>query len=179
MADCENTDETQELNVFDKIGDIFWIMTKGILVFAFCKLPVFIWRNVFNMKLFHFVKSFSRMILMIGFWLAIVFGIWMLVDFGNFITVLGVVLGTISAPFIWSWHYIKEHAIGIWIAIALLGSAYGLVYISIKRRKNGLGEKKMGSQGEDVNQLVSEEVQPVVRSEGSSKLDTSANMQAM
>ncbi|MGN0852142.1 MAG: hypothetical protein ACI4Q3_02060 [Kiritimatiellia bacterium] len=121
-------------NMFDRIGDFFLRMIKGVLIFAFLKVPCFIWRNIINRKVWQLIKSFSRMCFYGALWLLLVFGMWMTFDLQTFISFWSFVgLGTVNA-LAWIWAIICTYANGAWVTVALLGSVYGIV--AVRQRKS-------------------------------------------
>lgn len=110
--------ETQETprSIFDAIGDLFAKMLKGIFVFIFCKLPLKFWRIIWNKRFFRYLYSIARVVFLGLLWVAVLF--------------LGFFFGEIAG--------------GIWMILALSGSAYGLLYVTLKRRARRKGKEFRG-----------------------------------
>lgn len=110
--------ETQEAprSIFDDIGDFFAKMLKGIFVFVFCKLPLKLWRIIWNKRFFRYLCSIARVVFLALLWVAVLF--------------LGRLFGVIAGE--------------IWMILALLGSAYGLLYVTLKRRARRKGKEFRG-----------------------------------
>ena len=110
---------------FDVIGDFFERMTIGIFKFAFYKFPVFIYRLISRR-----ILGFIRAVFWCTVWLFVICAAWLLTAFEAFLE-------------FWRgiWHIIrdlliamKDYAGPIWFCIAIAGSVYGLLYVTLKWR---------------------------------------------
>lgn len=119
--------------VFDRIGDLFSKMVRGVFAFAFKTLPVTLWHLLFNQRLFRLVKSAARMIFWIAIWIVVIFASWLLIDIEKFKdfwkTVLDICLECIQELA----GLVGVYANEVWIVIALIGSVYGLLYLPTRR----------------------------------------------
>ncbi|MBP1588896.1 MAG: hypothetical protein ILO10_01725 [Kiritimatiellae bacterium] len=126
-------------NLFDIIGDFFYRMVKGIFIFAFWKLPKLIWKIVFNIEFIKrclkYAKSIVRAIFWGVLWVAIVFAAWMAFGWQKFVDFW-------TAVGNWLWHVLLHIGVFfannfgvIWMVVALMGSVYGLIFVTLRRRK--------------------------------------------
>lgn len=122
----------------DKVADFFKKMTIGVFKFAFWELPRFIGRWLFNWKrwkdIFLFLKRAARAIFWMTLWFVLAFAAWIAFDLSTFIWVW-----TSIGSFLWNvvvgvWHFTVEWFNVIWTIIALLGSMYGIAYVTLKKR---------------------------------------------
>lgn len=146
--EIKNNDETSEemcpeeerkRNFFDKIGDFFAKMLKGIFIFVFCKLPVRIWKIITNIeqlkKLLKWLYSFLRAVVLCVLWICVVFLGWWYFLNEQFIRFWCGVWEWTCHAFTNLQLFLKVNAGWIWMILALCGSCYGLLYVSLKRRK--------------------------------------------
>ena len=139
-------------NIFDIIGDFFAKMLKGIFVFVFCKLPVKIWQVISDIeqlkKIFKCLYSILRMVVLVLLWVAVVFlGFWIFMKekLIEFVTSLWRnVWSGICNLFLHTFEFLKDNAGWIWMILALCGSMYGLLYVTLKRRAKKKGKEFRG-----------------------------------
>ena len=160
--------EKERRNIFDAIGDFFLKMVKGVFIFAFWKLPRFLWRLIVNIRVWRYIKSISRAIFWAAVWFVVVFGAWITFDFERvkrvFLWLRDVFIDRLVDIVIHFFQYIHSYANEIWIIIALFGSAYGLAYVSVKSVKRIRAKRKAKqessqadvSDGREVSAEVSE-----------------------
>ena len=146
-----NNEEKFEIPVkrsfFDIIADFFKLMVLGILKFTFIKIPKFIckllsWENI--KAVIKFFYSIWRALFWCTVWLGIVFAAWIafgLKQFLNFWQGIGRYILQLLAAFA---NIIVANAGPIWFVIAIIGSIYGLVYMTLKKRATRKGVKFKG-----------------------------------
>ena len=143
--DIDNiSNNNHQKNVFDKIGDFFEKMIIGILKFAFYTLPrkcfYIIW-NIERLRLILcYIKSISRAIIYGCIWVILVFGGCLIFKKDELFSISKKIwmstLTHTSSSIIRFYDIIADNWIWIWMVIAICGSCYGLVYVTLKKRKN-------------------------------------------
>lgn len=139
----EHKNEEGKRNVFDVIGDFFAKMLKGIFLFIFCKIPIKIWRIVSNTeqlkRLLKVSYSILRACFLCAIWISLVFLGWWFFLREQFIK-----FWLRCWQVVWDGIYLfcqntllfmKNNAGWIWMILTLCGSAYGLMYVTLKRKK--------------------------------------------
>lgn len=134
--DIPDTPSGEEDGILDVIADFFKLMTLGIIKFAFWKVPLFIWLQLkkFFLWLRKYLYSVGRAIFWFLVWILIVFAAWIafgLRQFLRFWSWIGRILANMGSAI---WHFLIENAGPIWFVIAIIGSVYGLLYVTLKRR---------------------------------------------
>ena len=135
-------------NIFDRIGDFFFRMVKGVFIFAILKLPRLIWRCVTCVEYLKFLLKYTKSILWAVFWfttwVAIVFAAWMAFGWEAFVGFWTAVGDLLLDLFIAIWNVIYGNFGVIWMVIALIGSVYGLIFVTLKKRRSRLnGNEKV------------------------------------
>lgn len=137
----KGTDTPEKKAFFDAVADFFQLMTKGIFVFAFYKLPCKIIKWIINLNyiaILKFLFSMWRAVLWISIWISVVFAAWILLALEKFVQ-----FWTFVGQQIWRFikfiaehffHILREYGPEIWFGIAVIGSIYGLLYLTLKRR---------------------------------------------
>ena len=127
-------------NIFDRIGDFFFRMVKGIFIFAILKLPRLIWRCVTCVEYLKFVLKYTKSILWAVFWftvwVAIVFAAWMAFGWEAFVRFWTAVGDLLLDLLMAIWDVIYGNFGVIWMVIALIGSVYGLIFVTLKKRRS-------------------------------------------
>jgi hypothetical protein len=143
----ENQLEEQR-SLIDRIGDVFAKMVKGIFIFAFWKLPSKLWDLITDLeklkKVLKWLKSIFRTIFYILLWIVIVFLGWWLFLKEKFIRFLLSVRDLLQRCFFHTLEFLKANAGWIWMIIALMGSAYGLAYVTLKHHAKKKGKEFRG-----------------------------------
>jgi len=154
---CDNQfDESRDdRNIFDRIGDFFYRMVKGILIFAIFKLPKIIWRFVTSIERLKFLLKYTRSVVRAIFWMVawitIVFAAWMAFGWQAFVRFWTGVAEVLLDCLLAAWTIFMDHFGTIWMIIALIGSAYGLIHVSIKRRRERkVNAEKMNETSGDI-----------------------------
>ena len=133
----QSPEQRETRGMFDSVADFFKVMTLGIFKFAFYKLPLFIWEQISKidvLSIFRYLRGIGRALFWCLVWLSIVFAAWIafgLKQFLRFWTWIGGRLANMGGAFL---HFFIENAGPIWFVIAIFGSIYGLLYITLKRR---------------------------------------------
>ncbi len=148
--DLASASEAQELQRgwIDRIGDFFAKMVKGIFIFAFWRLPYKLWQILTDIeqlkKLLKWLKSIIRMVFWVVSWIVLIFLGWWIFLKETFIRFWIAV----QDLFLQFWYhtliFLKANAGWIWMIIALMGSAYGLLYVTLKRRAKKKGKEFSG-----------------------------------
>ena len=135
-------------NFFDIIGDFFAKMLKGIFVFVFCKLPVRLWKILSDIeqlkKLFKYLYSIVRAVVLCLIWVAVVFLGWWFFLREQFVRFWQMVWEWIQMFFFHTLDFVKANAGSIWMILALCGSVYGLLYVTLKKRAKRKGKEFRG-----------------------------------
>ena len=118
--------------ILNKIGDFFSKMIRGIIVFAFVKLPIWMFRSLFTMKWLRLFISAWRALMLMMIWIAIVFAAWLVWDMEKFIRFWRTTWMLCQELLLLAWAVIRLHGDQIWFCIALIGSVYGLVFLPAK-----------------------------------------------
>ena len=118
--------------ILNKIGDFFSKMIRGIIVFAFVKLPIWMFRSLFTMKWLRLFISAWRALMLMMIWIAIVFAAWLVWDMEKFIRFWRTTWMLCQKLLHLAWAVIRLHGDQIWFCIALIGSVYGLVFLPAK-----------------------------------------------
>lgn len=132
--------------ILNKIGDFFSKMIRGIIVFAFVKLPIWMFRSLFTMKWLRLFISAWRALMLMMIWIAIVFAAWLAWDMEKFIRFWRTTWMLCQELLLSALEVIRSHGEQIWICIALIGSVYGLVFLPAKfawRKWKNRREEKM------------------------------------
>lgn len=132
--------------ILNKIGDFFSKMIRGIIVFAFVKLPIWMFRSLFTMKWLRLFISAWRALMLMMIWIAIVFAAWLAWDMEKFIRFWRTTWMHCQELLLSALEVIRSHGEQIWICIALIGSVYGLVFLPAKfawRKWKNRREEKM------------------------------------
>ena len=132
-------------NTFDQIADFFEKMTIGIFRFA-RKMLVWLKCNIWQIitAIIRYVRAMGRLIFWIAIWLFsmllgfVVFSFDRFINFGVWIYNKLIHLVQVFIPHFLKhiFPFLKEHGGEIWLAVAALGSLYGILYVPIKRRTN-------------------------------------------
>ncbi len=123
-------------NLFDVIADFFKAMTLGIFKFAIIKLPVSIWKFVMGTdwrKVLKCIYSMWRVIAWSSIWLILIFAGWIAFALEKFLNFWRIVGNWIIDHLRVFWMLISDNAAPIWFVIAIIGSVYGLLYVTWKR----------------------------------------------
>ena len=145
---CENAATDVVGRFFDRIGDFFQKMTVGIVRFAFIKLPVRLFRFLFNWKrwldILRFLKRFGRAAFWVMTWLFLVQAYFIVRDVTKFINFWRDVWNYVITFFLHGivkvlWDFLVMNGGVIWTIIALLGSVYGILYVTLKKRAQKRG----------------------------------------
>lgn len=140
-------------NIFDRIGDFFFRMVKGVFIFAILKLPRIIWRFVTCVEhlkfLLRYAKSIIRAVFWFVAWVTIVFAAWMAFGWEAFVRFWSAVGELMVNIMISLWNMLYENFGIIWMVIALIGSVYGLIFVTLKRRRSRRNADKESSKGVD------------------------------
>lgn len=132
--------------ILNKIGDFFSKMIRGIIVFAFVKLPIWMFRSLFTMKWLRLFISAWRALMLMMIWIAIVFAAWLAWDMEKFIRFWRTTWMHCQELLLSALEVIRSHGEQIWFCIALIGSVYGLVFLPAKfawRKWKNRREEKM------------------------------------
>ena len=136
--------EVSQKNIFDAIGDFFAKMLKGIFIFVFCKIPVNLWNLLSDIeqlkKLLKYLYSIIRAIVLCAIWIVVVFIGWWFFLREQFIKFWLQVWDLVLQFYFHTLVFLKENAGWIWMILALCGSIYGLLYVTLKRRSKRLGK---------------------------------------
>ena len=139
LQEEERQQEERHRNIFDIIGDFFAQMLKGIFIFIFCKVPIKIWEIISNVeqlkKLIKLLYSFFRALILCLIWIGIVFLGWWYFLNEQFIKFWCGVWKRLCLAFTNLQLFLKANAGWMWMILALCGSFYGLMYLTLKRRK--------------------------------------------
>ena len=125
----------EKRNFFDKVADFFEKMFFGIIEFT-GKSIVKLFKWIFSnwRAILRIIYSLGRAILWGMVWLLAIFAGWIafaLEKFLKFWRWVGDHLLDLLREF---WAMISAHAGEIWFVIAIIGSVYGLLYVTLKRR---------------------------------------------
>jgi len=112
--------------LFDFIGDFFEKMTIGILKFAFVKLPVFVWRLIRER-----LRGLIRAVFWSTLWLFIICAAWMMAAWQTFVNFWREAWVALQSLLL----CVGENIGVIWFVIAMIGSVYGLCYVTRKWRE--------------------------------------------
>ncbi len=148
LATVENKENIAEIEktvkrgFFDVIADFFKLMVFGIFKFTFIKIPKYIykllsWENI--KAVIKFFYSIWRALFWCTVWLGIVFAAWIafgLKQFLNFWQGIGRGILHMLTAFV---NIIIANAGPIWFVIAIIGSIYGLAYMTLKKRAKKKG----------------------------------------
>lgn len=132
--------------ILNKIGDFFSKMIRGIIVFAFVKLPIWMFRSLFTMKWLRLFISAWRALMLMMIWIATVFAAWLAWDMEKFIRFWRTTWMRCQELLLSALEVICSHGEQIWFGIALIGSVYGLVFLPAKfawRKWKNRREEKM------------------------------------
>ncbi len=132
--------------ILNKIGDFFSKMIRGIIVFAFVKLPIWMFRSLFTMKWLRLFISAWRALMLMMIWIATVFAAWLAWDMEKFIRFWRTTWMRCQELLLSALEVIRSHGEQIWFCIALIGSVYGLVFLPSKfawRKWKNRREEKM------------------------------------
>lgn len=132
--------------ILNKIGDFFSKMIRGIIVFAFVKLPIWMFRSLFTMKWLRLFISAWRALMLMMIWIATVFAAWLAWDMEKFIRFWRTTWMRCQELLLSALEVIRSHGEQIWFCIALIGSVYGLVFLPAKfawRKWKNRREEKM------------------------------------
>lgn len=110
---------------FDMIGDFFEKMTIGIFKFAFYKLPLSIYHLISRR-----VIGLLRAIFWCTVWVLVIGAAWGLAAFDAFLNFWRGVWAMIR-EFVLN---IQDYIAPLWFCIAIIGSVYGLLYITLHWR---------------------------------------------
>ena len=126
-------------------------MLKGIFVFVFGKLPLKLWRVISNIehlkKFFRYLYSIARAILLCVLWIVAVFLGWWIFLREQFERFWRAVWDWICMLLCHTLVFLRANAGWIWMVLALMGSAYGLLYVTLKRRAKKKGKEFSGVLG--------------------------------
>ncbi len=146
--DTNNVSQESSENIFDVIGDFFAKMLKGIFVFVFCKLPIELWKIISNIeqlkKILKYLYSIVRAIVLCLLWIVVVFLGWWFFLREQFIRFWQKVWELTCMFFFHTLDFFKANAGWIWMIVALSGSIYGLLYVTLKRRASRQGKEFKG-----------------------------------
>jgi len=122
---------------FELVGDFFQKMTVGIFKFAFYKLPVSIIKFILGMDFRAIIKrlySIGRIIFWFTVWVLAIFVGWIAFALQQFLNFWRWVWTKIVdfAQIIWS--FVSDNIGPIWFIIAIIGSIYGLLYVTLRHR---------------------------------------------
>lgn len=135
-------------NIFDVIGDFFAKMLKGIVVFVFCKFPVKLWKIISDIEqlknILRYLASIVRAIILCVIWVAIVFLGWWVFLREKFVAFWKMVWEAMHGLFLHTFNFIKGNAGWLWMILAISGSIYGLLYVTLKRRAERDGKEFLG-----------------------------------
>ena len=121
----------EKRNFFDKVADFFKKMTIGIVKFTW-KLLRWIfsnWRAILRI-----IYSLGRAILWGMVWLLAIFAGWIAFALEKFLKFWRWVRDLLLDLLREFWAVVADHAGEIWFVIAIIGSVYGLLYVTLKRR---------------------------------------------
>ena len=112
--------------LLDIIGDFFEKMTIGILKFAFIKLPSFVWRLIRER-----LRGLLRAVFWCTLWLFIICAAWGMAAWKAFLDFWLNVWASLQELLV----CVKDNIGMIWFFIAMIGSVYGLLYVTRKWRE--------------------------------------------
>ena len=112
--------------LFDLIGDFFEKMTIGILKFAFVKLPVFVWRLIRER-----LRGLFRAVFWSTLWLFIICAAWVMAAWQTFVDFWREAWVALQNLLL----CVRDNIGMIWFLIAMIGSVYGLLYVTRKWRE--------------------------------------------
>ena len=140
----DNESKNQHESSFDIIADFFKRMTIGILRFVFLKIPDFIWKGIRYLfrefpTVLAFLKKIWRMVFWFTAWVMIVFAAWLAFGFKQFVRFWAWVGSGILSILTACGNFVVDNAGPIWFIIAICGSIYGLLYVSLKKRAKKKG----------------------------------------
>lgn len=153
VLECENETTDVTGRFFDRIGDFFQKMTLGIVRFAFVELPVRLFRMLFNWKrwldILRFLKRFGRAVFWVVTWLFLIQAYFIIRDVAKFLNFWRDVWNYVVTCFLHGivkvlWDFLVANAGVIWTVIALLGSIYGILYVTLKKRAKKRGVEFRG-----------------------------------
>ena len=130
-------EQGERRNFFDVIADFFKTMTIGVIKFAFVKLPKAIWDFIVGTdwrKVLKRIYSMWRAIMWCSIWLFVIFAGWIAFALEKFLSFWRWVGNWILDVLLAFWTLIMDNAGPIWFVIAIIGSVYGLLYVTLKRR---------------------------------------------
>lgn len=139
-VDAAAAEQVDTRNIFDRIGDFFFRMVKGVFIFAILKLPHLIWRCITCVEYLKFILKYTKSILWAVFWftvwVAIVFAAWMAFGWEAFVRFWTAVGDLLLDLLMAIWNVIYGNFGVIWMVIALIGSVYGLIFVTLKKRRS-------------------------------------------
>ena len=122
---------------FERIGDFFQKMTVGIFKFAFYKLPVFIVKFILGMNFRAILKrlyNIGRIIFWFTVWVLVIFVGWIAFALQQFLNFWRWVWTKIVDLAQIIWLFVSDNIGPIWFVIAIIGSIYGLLYVTLRHR---------------------------------------------
>lgn len=137
--------QPENKDFLDCVSDFFEKMVRGILIFAFYKFPKYIIKAIWNINYLKNFLIYTWKVLRITFWvtswLLLILAGWIAFHFQDFLKFMRDTvfkfLSHIWAQFGYlihdTYNYIVAHSGPIWLIIALVGSMYGLAYVTLKR----------------------------------------------
>lgn len=145
-----NTNETNNQedivvnkNIFDRLADFFEKMTIGVFKFAW-KMLKWLYLNFGKIfaKILHYLRAMGRLIFWITIWIFtmllgfIAFAWQKFVNFWIWVwdKLVYFVENFIPVFLKHVWPFLKEHGGEIWLVIAAIGSLYGILYVTLKKR---------------------------------------------
>ena len=134
--DPDTANKDADKNFLDVIADFFMTMTIGIIKFAVIKLPSAIWKffkSVDWLKVLKRLYSMWRVIMWCSIWLFVIFAGWIAFALEKFLSFWRFVGNWILDLLRAFWTLIVDNAGPIWFVIAIIGSVYGLFYVTWKR----------------------------------------------
>lgn len=132
-----NEDQKENKSIADSIADFFKIMTFGVFKFAFWILPKYIYKTIKALgwkKIVAFLCSIWRALFWFTVWVVVVFAAWLAFGLQQFLRFWAWVGDSIEDMVVGFWHFIANNAGPIWFFIAIIGSVYGLLYMTMKKK---------------------------------------------